>query len=31
MEKPTMPSVRPWKLLAHTMISACPAGTPRAS
>ncbi len=28
VEKPTMPSVRPWKLLAQTMISAWPSGTP---
>ena len=28
VEKPTMPRVRPWKLSAQTMISACPSGTP---
>jgi hypothetical protein len=28
VEKPTMPSVRPWKLFSQTMISAAPSGTP---
>ena len=26
--KPMIPRVRPWKLSAQTMISACPSGTP---
>ena len=28
--KPTMVTVRPWKLFSQTMISACPSGTPLA-
>ena len=28
VEKETIDSVRPWKLSAQTMISACPSGTP---
>jgi hypothetical protein len=31
VENPTMPSVRPWKLLVATMISAWPSGTPLTS
>jgi len=30
VEKLTMVTVRPWKLLAQTMISACPSGIPLA-
>ena len=31
VEKPTIAMVRPWKLSAHTMISASSSGTPRTS
>ena len=31
LEKPTMATVRPWKLSAATMISAWPSGTPLTS